>query len=317
MKNRSWLTEDGIYSFKCSTKSVSCAMSFISYKDIIRLENRMLTGIFMLSSLSTFFISLFVHTKLKNMLKFKKRFYRNLNKNRLLCYYQPIISLETNKTVGCEVLCRYEDDDGKVVTPDKFLPLVKKKALTEKFTSIVVDKTFEELEPLLRNNEDMKVAFNFFPSDFDIVTIEKLLRKHKENYPLTNINIELTEDELIEAKKLTFQLNNIREKGYQVSIDDFGTGYSSLSYLKDINADYIKIDRSFIKDLEIGTVKSKLIPDIVSIISSIGSGIIAEGIENVEQLEYLKSLNVHFGQGYYFSRPLPVEDFKIYFEENN
>lgn len=312
-RNHSHFSLKGMTTIKCSKRSAMCTAVYISYADIARKERAMLFGIIMLSALSTIFISKFFHDQLKKFKGFENRFRYGFNKDRILCYYQPIVEMDTGIIIGCEVLCRWTDYDGSVVSPDKFLHIVRAMNKTQEFTQIIIDKTFYELAYTIRKHRHVRISFNIFPCDFSKDKIEKMVGNYKHVYPDIKINLELTEDELVELSKVSQCIDELRAEGYVISIDDFGTGYSSLSYLRDINADYIKIDRSFVKEIEHGSIKSNLIPYIVAIAADTGSQVIAEGIENMDQINYLMYYDVKYGQGYYYSKPCPAEEFQNLF----
>lgn len=301
---------NGITTVMCSQYSPFCVADSVSYTYIIKKEHSIIFGILMLSLLSSIFISRYVYDRLKQLRGFRNRFRYGITKERVLCYYQPIVEIDTGIIIGCEVLCRWVDHDGRVVTPDKFLGYIKEMNMTYEFTRIVVDKTFEELADVIRDNRFLKISFNIFPGDFRYDKILGLVGKYRRLYPDITINLELTEDELVEISRVSKDVELLHEDGFMISIDDFGTGYSSLAYLRDIQADFIKIDRSFVKEIEHGSIKSNLIPNIVSIANDVGSQVIAEGIEKTEQTEYLKKFNVRYGQGYLYSRPCPIVDFR-------
>ena len=122
------------------------------------------------------------------------------------------------------------------------------------------------------------------------------------------ICFELTEDELISVEEVKQSIKLLQQKGYSIAIDDFGVGYSNLSYLQELNANYIKIDKVFISKLETNTIHEKLIPSIIDIADNIGAEIIVEGIETKKQGEMLRTLGVEYGQGYYFSKPMTIDE---------
>ncbi|MGE4319805.1 MAG: EAL domain-containing protein [Deferribacterales bacterium] len=297
----------------CSETSYICSVAYTSYLNVMNNERALLLGIVMLSMLSTIFLTRFFAEKLKNIRSLKCRFRYGMTEERVLCYYQPIVEIATKKIIGFEVLCRWTDFDGSVVTPDRFLPFVKELGRTAEFTEIVINKTYAELDDLIRRHKDMKMSFNIFPTDFDADIIDGMLRKYRLRFPESVVNLELTEDELIEIESVSECTDRLRSLGYRVSIDDFGTGYSSLSYLREIKVDFIKVDRSFVKEIQHGAIKANLIPNIAAIADSLGCQVIAEGIEFQEQIDYLSSFNVVYGQGYLFSRPCPAKDFEALF----
>ncbi|HAU1322270.1 TPA: EAL domain-containing protein, partial [Legionella pneumophila] len=123
-----------------------------------------------------------------------------------------------------------------------------------------------------------------------------------------SIELELTENILIDkSTDIIDTLNELKEMGIKVSIDDFGTGYSCLSYLKELPIDTIKIDKEFIKDLITNQPNQALVKAIIALAKNLSLHLIAEGIENKYQLNFLKKLGCHYGQGYYFSHPMPPE----------
>jgi len=311
-ENYTKVTLNGFYSFMCSENSITCAMSYIPMSKAIQSAQRQLIGIFTLSFFSATFIALFLNSIMNKSIMFKNRFLRNMTHEDVICFYQPVIDSVSEKAVGCEVLVRWKDENDNIVTPDQFLDIVKQEKKTELFTAIIIDNAFKELNTIIKEKPKFKVAFNIFPVDFNHANLSKLFDKYRKAYPDLNINLELTEDQLVEAPKISEEINKLRKEGYSVSIDDFGTGYSSLSYLHNLTVDYIKIDRSFVKNLELGTVKSQLIPLIVSIAKTIDSDIIIEGVENAHQLEYVCEHGIEYIQGYYFSKPIPIAELTEY-----
>jgi sensor c-di-GMP phosphodiesterase-like protein len=109
----------------------------------------------------------------------------------------------------------------------------------------------------------------------------------------------------------------LRDLGYHVSIDDFGTGYSNLKLLGEVQPDVLKIDKSFVFDMEDNSLRSNLIPQMVSFARAVGAMVVAEGVENEKQERQLKDLGIEFAQGYFYSRPVPIEDFLKYLSENS
>lgn len=127
------------------------------------------------------------------------------------------------------------------------------------------------------------------------------------------VGIKVTEHSL--SEEIIHEISRIKKMGYEVSVDDFGTGYSNLRIVKNIQPDIIKIDKSFVFDMEESSVRSSMIPQIIDIAATVGARVIAEGVENVEQRDLLLKLGVQYGQGYYFGRPMPLESFAQMYEE--
>jgi len=233
--------------------------------------------------------------------------------------YQPIVNLMNGEVVGCEVLARFEDADGKLF-PDVIIPLIEQEKLTWKFTENILLTAFVELSVLAGMQQDFKVSVNFFLQDLDNRYLERLRTSSaiaKARRLPGVLNVELLESQLVSPESMTESLAELRASGFSIAIDDFGTGYSNLSQVKKIKADYLKIDRSFIQDIGSSghSVKSSLVPHILEIADALNIGVIAEGIENSEQLYALKGLGVKFGQGYFLGRPAPVRDFAAYLDK--
>ncbi len=176
-------------------------MSFIPLSAALKKEQTLILGVTILSFISSLLFGGFTHNKLSKMMKLKNRFIRNMNKERVVCYYQPLVDVNDNSFIGCEVLARWTDDDDTILTPpDKFLDIVREQNLTKQFTAIIIEKAFDELEHLLSSGRELKISFNIFPPrDFNTDNIQDMLNEHMTKFPTATINIELTEDEIIES----------------------------------------------------------------------------------------------------------------------
>ena len=142
-----------------------------------------------------------------------------------------------------------------------------------------------------------------FPFDFTregFFDLDFVLDMNVKNFKLV---LEITEDEQIATHSAVKHIKSLKSKGFLFAIDDFGVGYSNLSQLKTLNCDYLKIDRSFVMDMEDNSIRSSLIPYIVSIAEGLNVDLIAEGVENIDQCNELKGLTIGFGQGWLFGKP--------------
>lgn len=238
-----------------------------------------------------------------------------LEPQNIICMYQPIVDLRTGRATGCEVLMRLRDGD-EVIYPDQAIPAIVANKLTWKLDQAVVHKALAELAMHLPQLRDFKIAFNFFPDNLVSNQVCQLFRdatRHAAN-PGFQYDVEVLEQHY--QKGMTAEIVELRKNNFLVSVDDFGTGYSNLGSIKAISPDFLKIDRSFVTDMEDDTLRSSLIPEIVSIGRAVGAAIIAEGIENERQMQMLLELGVEFGQGYYLGRPQPIEAFSTYLKSN-
>jgi len=229
----------------------------------------------------------------------------------VVCHYQPILELATGRMVGCEVLARLQDGD-RLLYPDKFIPALNKQHLSWNFDAAVSRAALQELAAALPPQNGFTVALNFFPHNLKRDTIHAHLQSVMAEIDRADFKIELEVTEYDFSPDLAPELRRLKLDGYGISIDDFGTGYSNLGIVKKVSPDYLKIDRSFVFEMEDETIRSSLIPEIIAIARAVGSQVIAEGIETAAQEAQLKALGVQLGQGYYFARPMGMEDLQRY-----
>ena len=250
-----------------------------------------------------------------------ENFYLTLNnlkealkkEDELLLFYQPKINIEYNRVEGVEALIRW-NFDGKVLSPFAFIPYSEKGGIITKIDSYVLNYAIKTLSRWKDDEvlKHMKMAINISGYKFREVNfldeIVGLLEKYKVNP--NKLEIELTETVSIENLKYTQKvLNSLRDLGITIAIDDFGTGYSSLNYLKEIPFDVLKIDQSFIRNLE-NRDELEITKMIVGISKMLNKKNVAEGVENKDILNIVKGLGVDIVQGYYFSKPLREEELK-------
>ena len=232
----------------------------------------------------------------------ESRVSKGLKEHKFYCLYQPFVDLQTGKVIGCEVLSRFEDEFGPIY-PDEFIPQVKEQDMTWEFTVDMITTAMKELNENPDIPEGFKVSFNLFSFDFTregCLDLDFALGMNDKNFKLV---LEITEDEQIATHSAVKHIKSLKSKGFLFAIDDFGVGYSNLSQLKTLNCDYLKIDRSFVMDMEDNSIRSSLIPHIVSIAEGLNVELIAEGVENAEQSKELKCLTIGFGQGWLFGKP--------------
>jgi sensor c-di-GMP phosphodiesterase-like protein len=227
------------------------------------------------------------------------------------CVYQPLVEISSGAPIGCEVLARFEDRIG-TLPPDEFVPIIMHTGRTWEFTELVLETALRELKPVTELHRGFKVSVNFYPQDLHgdrlpaIAASPHIAQAARDGI---HLNLEVLETGLADATDLAPMLDFVRGKGFTVSIDDFGTGSSNLHQLRCIQADYIKIDRSFVSELsaDSASIRSSLVHHIVEIANEMRVQIIAEGVETVTQLQVLSSLGIRYGQGYFFSPPVSVE----------
>ncbi len=246
-----------------------------------------------------------------------------LSNQQFLLYYQPIINLETGLILGAEALIRWQHPTMGLVSPDKFINIAEDTGLIVPIGEwVVMTAANQASEWNKKSKQLLKVAVNISSRQCidKVPSIVDLLKKASTEARLKPgmFEIEITESLLMDGTSETVDmLNQIRDLGLGISLDDFGTGYSSLSYLKHFPITTLKIDRSFVNDSTTNKKDAQLVKAMVMMSTGLDLGVVGEGIENAEQLSFLKSLGCKAGQGYYFSHPLNAEDFGNHLQEKD
>lgn len=227
-------------------------------------------------------------------------------------YLQPILDLETGEITKAEALIRWHANDGSIISPDDFIPLAEQTGLIVPIGRWVISRAGEILKTLLQHKPSLKLSVNLSPRqivDRKLFSFLKAMIEHT-GVPPESLELELTEGVLIDNfNKVQKLLNDVRSMGLSVSIDDFGTGYSSLAYLQKLPIDHLKIDRSFIRDLDNSEGDKAIILAVIAMAHSLKLGVIAEGVENQQQHKFLIDNDCDTAQGYLFSKPVPFEQF--------
>jgi diguanylate cyclase (GGDEF)-like protein/PAS domain S-box-containing protein len=248
-------------------------------------------------------------------MRLESRLHHALERGELSVFFQPLVCARTGRIAGAEALMRWHiEDHAGAISPAIFIPLMEETKLIRPIGAWVLRKACEENRRWREiTGDDIFVAVNLSAiqlSDENLISdIRSIL--HETGFDPRYLEIELTESAVMQDSVLGIRtLNQIRELGISLSIDDFGTGYSSLSYLKQLPLDTLKIDRSFVIDAAVDKSARAIIKAIVAMGHSLHFKIIAEGVENIEQVDLLRDVSVDILQGYYFSRPLPAMQFE-------
>ncbi len=238
-----------------------------------------------------------------------------ITQEQFVLHYQPIVDLSTGEIHKAEALVRWQHPKQGLVPPNDFIPLAEETGLITE----IGDWVFREAARHARRLREyyhpaFQISVNKSPKQFrdSGTTIALWFEYLKElGLPGDSITIEITESLLLNAiSDITDKLRLFREGGIQIAIDDFGTGYSSLSYLKRFHIDYLKIDQSFVRDIETDANDLALSRAIIVMAHALGLKVIAEGVETATQLALLKNAECDFAQGYFFSRPVPAAEFE-------
>jgi len=231
----------------------------------------------------------------------------------IVCTYQPIVDMRTGVPLGCEVLMRLRDG-AEILQPEAVLPAVVARGLCWELDRVVVTRALRELVHHLPARHELNISFNFFPKNIDPGRVRELIEGElqRAGHAGYRFDIEVTEQGYQNA--LFDQIAELKRAGYLVSVDDFGTGYSNLASVRALAPDYLKIDKSFVFEMEDASVRSSLIPEIVAIARAVGARVIAEGIENEAQRVKLLEFGVDYGQGYLYAPPMEIEALVRYLE---
>ncbi|MDU0353528.1 EAL domain-containing protein [Paraglaciecola aquimarina] len=228
--------------------------------------------------------------------------------NVLELHYQPQISIEDGKICGVEALARWDHPRLGQISPSKFIPIAEDCGLIEALNQWAIHSACKQMASWKEQKIDIpRVSVNLSLHNFHNINLCELILGELDNFNLAPscLILELTENVLLDTNPSTIKvLLDIHESGISFSMDDFGTGYSSLSYLQKIPIKELKLDRSFVSDIENDNTSRALSKAILQIGKSLNIKVVAEGIENKEQYGILKSQGYHIAQGYLFSHPL-------------
>lgn len=237
---------------------------------------------------------------------------------QLSLYYQPMYDLNSGRLVKFETLLRWKHPKKGFISPAEFIPLAEESGLIVTLGAWVLEEACHQAKSWQRLGHYFKVSVNVSLLQFSHPNfVLAVLNAVKESgLPGSYLELEITESVVMNRPREVNQiLNQLKAEGIHLAIDDFGTGYSSLAYLRDLPIDTVKIDQSFVHNLEGDNqdpFSKALVSTIVELAQHLELEVVAEGIETAEQCELLKHLGCHIGQGYYFSKPIPPQDLETF-----
>jgi|TARA_B110000259_G_scaffold180525_1_gene221369 diguanylate cyclase (GGDEF)-like protein/PAS domain S-box-containing protein len=259
----------------------------------------------------------------QNALKFierKSSMQQALNDKVFTVHYQPIVDTLTSKLVSMEALVRWKDPQEGFISPVEFIPIAEQTGLIMPLGEYVLRSVCEQIKVWEKEGfSGFSVAVNLslrqFETDLPSI-IESIMLE--TGVSASALSLEITEGIASKNVEQNVQmLQSLRSLGLSISIDDFGTGYSSLAYLKRFPLNTLKIDRSFIQDIESNEDDREITKAIIAMGQNLKLKVLAEGVENVEQLAILKSSGCDYIQGYYFSKPLPPNEVQPFLRNNS
>lgn len=237
-----------------------------------------------------------------------------LKRGELLLHYQPKVDLLSGEIFAVEALVRWQHPVDGLISPADFIPIAEDTGMIVAIGEWVLNEACRQNQEWLEQGLcKIVIAVNLSPVQFHernlIGMIQAALKR--SGMPASALELEITESAMMrDPDQAITMLKKISALGIRVSIDDFGTGYSSLSYLKKFPIDELKVDQSFVRDLSVDKDDAAIVSAVISMAKSLGLSVIAEGVETIEQLRFLKKLECDKMQGYYFSKPLPADEFR-------
>ena len=237
---------------------------------------------------------------------------RALEAGEFIPYYQPIVDIRSGQLRGAEVLVRWRKSDGTLVLPGSFIPLMESSDLIDDLTRSLMRKVCIEVGPALGRRPDLRISFNFAGKLFSEPSIVKDVRDIFVRSPIkfSQVVLEVTERDPIENFTETRQtIAALQGLGVRIAIDDVGTGHSGLSYMLKLGVDIIKIDKMFVDAIGTDRNSTTIVETLVDLARNMRMDVVAEGVENFEQVMHLRTLGVRAAQGYVFAPPLPGSSF--------
>lgn len=232
-----------------------------------------------------------------------------------MVYCQPLINTKSGECDGIELLLRWHNPRQGWIAPDVFIPLAERQNLIKPLTRFVLNEVVRQL-PQLPDDPAFHIAINVAASHFrDHAILEDLHNLWWPANPVPKLVVELTERDALPVvdQSVIAQLHDI---GVRLAIDDFGTGHSSLSYLKDLQPDVLKIDKIFTAAIGTDAINATVTDMVISLAQRLNISLVAEGVETAEQAAYLCERGVDHLQGYYFARPMPLQDFPAWLAQH-
>lgn len=259
--------------------------------------------------------------KQDDLLSLQSELYHAITRNEFELYYQPKVSTDSGKIIGAEALIRWIHTHKGIVPPDHFIPLAELTGLIQPIGDWVLSTASKQgliwqSQGLSKIMISVNISGRQLMEDNIVEKISQIIEN--SGFPAHNIELEITETFLIQDIERNISiLKQIKELGVSIAIDDFGTGYSSLNYLTQLPIDTLKVDRSFVTDMDKGTDKQILVKNIITMSHDLGMQVVAEGVETEEQLCHLKMMKCDEIQGYYYSPPVTTEAFTHLLEKQS
>jgi diguanylate cyclase (GGDEF)-like protein len=256
-----------------------------------------------------------IYDKLSTMMELQSDILSGIREDQFYLVYQPLFYLGSEKIAEVEALIRWKHPTKGLLYPDQFIDIAENAGSIIDIDHWVIDTACRQLSNWRDSQfEPVRISVNISAKTFEMKKFIPALLDIVNKYEVdpSQLQLEITERILIRnVDESITKLQNLRSMGFKVAIDDFGIGYSSLSYIVRLPIDCIKIDKSFIRNIAVSKEAKTIVATIINLCKTLNLHVIAEGIENSMELEYLKYSDCDIGQGYYFSKPISMEELEI------
>ena len=252
------------------------------------------------------------HQLVKSRYRMANDLHRAIEAEQFELYYQPKVTASDRQLVGVEALIRWNHPEQGFIPPDEFIPLAEDLGVIDQIGYFVLREAVRQCSSWWKLGYEVPVAINVSAKQMQRRDIAEEILEVLEEFQLPSrlLSVELTETSFLHCLEETrVAINILRTAGVRIAIDDFGTGYSSLSYIRNMSLDVLKIDRSFLVNIEDSEVDLSIVASIIDMSQAIGLEVVAEGIETETQFGLLRELNCNQIQGYLISRPMPADTF--------
>jgi len=259
-----------------------------------------------------------LHEDVSESIEIESRLRTAIHTQQLDVYFQPQVQSGSAKIYGLEALARWQDKELGNVSPQKFIKVAEDTGMIKELSDLIFFKALKQFREWQKIDPDLILSLNLSASQLQddelITSLTKLTKKYSID-PL-KIKLEITEDVFMsDIKKSVHTTTQLKNLSYKISLDDFGTGYSSFSYLKDFHIDELKIDRSFVKNINTSKRNKAIVASIVAMTKILDINCIIEGVETKDQLIELQNMGCTFFQGYLFHKPMPAEEIELLLQQ--
>ena len=266
------------------------------------------------------FFTASMHADMLHRVELEHDLLEAVNRQEFTLFYQPKVNIVSGRVTGAEALIRWQKADGTMVFPDEFIPLAESTGLIIPIGEWVLETACQQAKEWNENGfVNFNIAVNISANQFQNSNLPEIVDAvlRKTNLAPGNLTLEITENIVMADIEAAISVMGIlAAKRVSIAIDDFGTGYSSLSYLKRFPVSILKVDRSFVKDLPDDMDDITIVKSIISLAHNLGMTVVAEGAETKEQINFLLDCQCEEVQGYYYSKPIPAQDFYAFLLES-